>query len=308
MAADRPGASARQISGPDVSTATWSPEGSMIAFTQLDDGAEGYGLFVARADGTAVRRVADAPLDRLGSYPSAMTWSPDGKTIAYVHGIPDAIGFPCRIDLWGLNVGTGKQRQLTVGECDLSPTWSPDATTIAFHRNEALWTIRADGSKARQLSPAREPVRDGPGFSRTAAWSPDGTQIAYDFGSDVFVIDAEGSDAHALTRRKVAETHEAPSWSHDGTRLALREHYGSDHPEDDSSYNRLIIVDRSGTVLTRLATDRIRELSTSWSADDLHLLVERYSSGGPEHMQVAPIDGSPPMSLGTYGLDPLFAP
>ncbi len=70
-----------QIGDPDMSarTATWSPDGTTIAFSS-GDAQKGIGLYLMKADGTDVRRLGEAS----GTWWSFMqqAWSPDGKSIA----------------------------------------------------------------------------------------------------------------------------------------------------------------------------------------------------------------------------------
>src|SRR4051794_25275760 len=60
--------------------------------------------------------------------------------------------------LWQVTDG-GKERQLTRGDADSAPRWSPDGTAIAFLRNDAkqggpaqLWLLPADGGEPERLT------------------------------------------------------------------------------------------------------------------------------------------------------------
>ena len=59
--------------------ATWSPDGSKIAFISNMDGGDWYDLYVMDADGSNLKCLKDALGDQ-----HAPSWSPDGKTLAYL--------------------------------------------------------------------------------------------------------------------------------------------------------------------------------------------------------------------------------
>ncbi|HEY3156428.1 MAG TPA: hypothetical protein VGK76_07385, partial [Candidatus Eisenbacteria bacterium] len=65
--------------GADCLGATWSPDGSQVAYYQASQSADD-GLYIASADGTAPpRRIATSPT-RTGFLPPT-SWSPDGSTL-----------------------------------------------------------------------------------------------------------------------------------------------------------------------------------------------------------------------------------
>jgi TolB protein len=132
---------------------SWSPDGQWVAFTSMrndhgDDDASRK-LYVVRADGTGLRRLA-------AEVPSAIVyhaWSPDGKRIVF-----DTNG---GYDLWIVTVATGVVTRLTsTPEIEKHPAWSPDGERIAFVRriiandthSEHIFSMRVDGTDVRQLT------------------------------------------------------------------------------------------------------------------------------------------------------------
>jgi TolB protein len=167
-----------------------------------------------------------APLTQGGRYWGQADWSPDGSRVALIGWGQNAT------DLFVLDPSAGEWRQLTRGqqrrladsEWIYYPRWSPDGEQIAYlsDRNSEypmLWTIRADGSGARQLMN----VRSGLGAIDSLSWSPDGSKIAVtgfrDRVGQIFIIDlARPANPRALT----AEPGGAfdPAWSPDGEHIA----------------------------------------------------------------------------------------
>lgn len=75
-------------------------------------------------------------------------WSPDGKTIAYIHG--DTTFESTGIYLIDTN-GTNK-RILFSSPSAYSPTWSPDGEWIAFSDNAQIYKIKVNGDSLTQLT------------------------------------------------------------------------------------------------------------------------------------------------------------
>jgi Tol biopolymer transport system component len=99
---------------------------------------------------------------------SEPAWSPDGSTIAYVHG--DTLAGKTGIYFIDPD---GKNKRLFYASIGANaPTWSPDGEWIAFSDNAQIYKIKATGDSLTQLT------FEGRNFF--PAWSPDGQWIAYD--------------------------------------------------------------------------------------------------------------------------------
>ena len=90
-------------------------------------------------------------------------------------------------------------RQLTRGQADSAPAWSPDGTRVAFLRAgdgaAQLWLLPADGGEPEQVTSL--PLGAG-----TPAWSPDGSKIAFAAPADASA--GPGEDDAARARRAAA--------------------------------------------------------------------------------------------------------
>ncbi len=140
--------------------ASWSPDGSQMAFFQSDKDRRWIGgITVADGDGgNAARLTFNRHFD------NEPTWSPDGSQIAFVTTVR---GHPvlCVMDTDGSN-----QRRITLTlENHSNPAWSPDGSYIAFTARIDeifnIFLIESDGSNPRRLT-------IDAGHNKMPAWSP----------------------------------------------------------------------------------------------------------------------------------------
>src|SRR5260370_1253262 len=188
----------------------WSPDGKWFAF-QGHQG-EKSGLFVARPDGSDVTFLAsisgtNSPLPGTGN---DVTWSPDGKQLAFISSTPgseaaDATGDPMvitrylykpdagegltrfndnqRLHIFAVDVSTKKVRQLTQGNFDEhSIDWSPDGKEILFVSNREpnqdeffnydIFALKVANNSVRRLTATENNEYEPLG-------SPDGKHIVF---------------------------------------------------------------------------------------------------------------------------------
>ena len=137
------GSDPHAITFKDDIDATWSPDGSMIAFASLRPGTRQ--LFVANANGKKANQVTD--LSNMGG---RSAWSPDGKQLAFYRGPAGDR------DIYIINIdGTGLDR-LTNGGDNLGPSWSADGQWIAFTSfrdgNNEIYIVHPNGRGLRRLT------------------------------------------------------------------------------------------------------------------------------------------------------------
>jgi WD40 repeat protein len=206
-----------------------SPDGERIAMMASDPWPHGEGpnsqLFLMDADGSGLHEVRACPEDEGCQGVMEVSWSPDGRFLAFPG---DGVG----IHVFDLRSSTS--RKLTGGSNDYDAAWSPEGSTIAFARTEPsldpspnaqIWVMDADGTGAH-------PVTD-PTIAHGAsqpAWSPDGTTIAYTEGGEpggtagVAVVDVDGSGARQLTACTFGSCEHFPTnpvWSPNGDAIAV---------------------------------------------------------------------------------------
>ncbi|MEA2452904.1 MAG: hypothetical protein QOG04_1614 [Actinomycetota bacterium] len=198
--------------------ATWSADGSTIAFDGFIDTIEGNRIFVVPAAGGTATQLLD--LDAQDP-----TYSPDGTKIAYEDGFGNS-------DIGVMNADGSGAATITTGDDgnagDFDPSWSPDGTKIAFKRDHQIWTMSATGSAATQLTtgtPAEHPT-----------WSRDGTKIAFQRDEDIWVMDSDGSDVVNITNTPDEEDRQ-PDWGGTGGALPPSEGIGFSATSYEGSEN-----------------------------------------------------------------------
>ena len=181
-----------------------SPDGTLIAFDSDRDGERG--IYVAGAAGGDVRRVSG---DGFAAVPS---WSPDGKTLAFVRSEERA---PRVWNIWTVDIETGQQARLTshtLGQ-PWGAAWFPDGATIAYSREDRLVIRSLDG---KRQSVFHSPIAGR--MLRTPAVSPDGRHIIFQVhrnGGWILSVDT------GRMRKVLADpTAEEFTWSPDGHRVA----------------------------------------------------------------------------------------
>ena len=111
----------------------WSPDGSKIAFsTQLDNDDDDNIIAVMNADGTSRRNLTGDVLNGIWERDSDAAWSPDGKTIAYVSGIPGRNDTAIHL-MTADGVHLKRLGKLHNG-VDYSPDWLAGAAPSLCHR------------------------------------------------------------------------------------------------------------------------------------------------------------------------------
>jgi tricorn protease len=207
----------RQVLTSGASEAQISPDGKTFA---LVAGAEIWTVPVEKGTG---RNKDDA--ERLTDYPGVdgeIAWDRSGNKIFFVSDRDGAR------KLFSIDPATKKVDQITHADSDvLSPTLSPDGTTLAFWMAGdagGLYTYRVSGIS----SPRKIVEQPGTHFFGTSAgefkWSPDSRWIAFTRRQpggtwNAWIVRAEGGTPQNVTRRNV--NHSSLGWSADGKYLYL---------------------------------------------------------------------------------------
>jgi len=188
----------------------WSPDGKWLAF--FGKQGDKHGLLIAKPDGSDVTALVspegtNSPLPGTGN---EITWSPDGKQIAYISSTPDsraaeASGDPMvitrylykpdagegmtrfndnqRLHIFVIDLATKQSRQLTKGNTDEhSIDWSPDGKELLYLTNPEpnqdeffnydVYALKLADNTNRRIT-ATEFIEYDP------QWSPDDKRILF---------------------------------------------------------------------------------------------------------------------------------
>ena len=137
---------------------TFSPDGRRIAFISTRAGPPQ--LYVMAADGTDQELLAPFDFGATGSS-NAPEWSSDGASVVFhreVSGSPQ---------IFLVDVGARRVRQLTSSGRNEDPTWAPDGRHVAFISDRSgrrqIWIVDVETGRVRQLAT--------PGAARLPSWS-----------------------------------------------------------------------------------------------------------------------------------------
>ena len=214
-----------------------------------------------------------APKDVLReTFLTQLAVAPDGSSVVY--GRRTIEGGEYRTRLWRVPTSGGRAEQITSGESDSRPRFSPDGKTLAFISSRSgkaqPWLLPLAGGEPR-------PLAEFPGQAGAAEWSPDGARIAVlaESGEDRFRV----GDPEKPTARRIADL----NWRLDGT--GIRDQFTS-----------LWVVPARGGKPKRLTAAGHEAIQPFWSPDGRRIAFladPRPEAGVLEQPQVwsLPADG-----------------
>jgi Tol biopolymer transport system component len=224
--------------------------------------------------------ISAPPRQRYSPFPALLT----ATSVQAKVGAREKITFASEGAIYVVNSdGTGLRELIPAASptVNLTPSWSPDVSQIAFASNRDshyphnfdIYVMQADGSNVRRLT-------DSPIYESEPAWSPDGSQIAFVRGYDpttgpvinlfgcadpkIFVINADGSEAfNPINGTRGTD----PAWSPDGDRIVFSYN-------DDGQYG-IRVIDLTTGEITRLTNHLAQEGEPAWSPDGKHIAFAR---------------------------------
>jgi hypothetical protein len=265
------GTEPRQLtSGPTVEHgATWSRDGSRIAYWATEGATAPDTLVVADAAGSDPRTIATHEPGRASELLAGrdLDWSPDGQHVAYsICTVADA---SCEERVFvAATDGSGTSQVGDEGLTAWRPRWSPDGSLLAFsgHRDgveQGVYLMAPDGTDVRRISA----VVDDEAFGFfSVSWSPDGTSIATKATPGIWLIPVgphDPSDEVLLARQDSV----VPTWSPDGSQVAYV----------DLGASRLRVVPVAGGDDVDLGS--LGEGGYAWAPDGGSIVAQRCYTG-----------------------------
>ncbi len=205
--------------------------------------------------------------------PEQPALSPDGSQIVYVLRTSDVAADRSVRSLWRVGARTGEAQQLTRGQADSAPAWSPDGTRIAFLRAQdgpaQVWLLPAGGGEPEQLTTL--PLGAG-----APVWSPDGSMIAFTAAVDFRAAPGEDDEARA-SRAAAPIVTDRIDYQSDGAGLlrTMRQH--------------VHVLDPAGKQCRQLTSGDWHAGGPAWSADSAKLAFAAATAPDADLTMRAPV-------------------
>lgn len=205
------GSAARIVgeAGSPASNPFWSWNGEYLYYTIMDD--QGWGLMRVSIDTLELEAIQHFMHD-----PTDLVLSPNGKQLLFTVN-PSEFA-----EAHLLNLETGEDRLLEMGEAAFRFSWAPDGSKFSMlvenygQGPNSARVYQADGSGERILE-------EGGQYGLSASWSPDSQRLTYlrinDFVEELVVASADGSGLGIISHPQ--GSFGDPVWSPDGSWLAF---------------------------------------------------------------------------------------
>ena len=283
----------------EIASADWSPDARRVAYDL------GTGIRVRTLKDTGTVQVYH------GSDPHSISWSPDGRFLAFVEGGnrfvhgTTGLGNTAPSAILVLPVAGGAADTVSPrARVNLSPAWSPDARSLLFISNrdgaKDLYQVplTSSGSVAGPASRLTTGLN-----AHTVTFSHDGRHLAYSTlqrEANVWVLPLKPgqtiTDDSALQVTSGNQLVEQFNISHDGRWLV----YDSDRRGNADIYR--LRLDQPGAEPEQLTSDSANDFSPSFSPDDREILFHSLRDGH-RNLWIMGSDGSNPHQITSSAFD-----
>ena len=170
------------------------------------------------------------------------------------------------------------------GTFDHSPSWSPDASRIAFVSGTDIVVMDASAGPPLNLT-------NTPSLEYAPAWSPDGSRIAFlsdrDGEAAMFLMNTDGSGVVRVATTVRSGLRSRLTWSPDSTLIGF-------DCEVDAGNEDICVIGAAGNGLRRLTLGPGRDINPAWSPDGQQIVfaTDRYAPGAIVQLARMRPDGS----------------
>ena len=205
-----------------------------------------------------------------------ITWSRDGRRVAFVVNAPDTAENTTNQDIWLWDAAGNTCRALTHHpKNDYSPQFSPGGDTLAFVSSRdsdegktSIWLLPLDGGEPWKLATFVESVGD-------IRWSPDGKSIAYT------MLDTLSKQVKDWKKKKWDQVVE----------------------DEIPQYNHLWRIELGNLKQTRITSGKFMVSGPEWSPDSKSIAFLRNPTGAVDDgnltdIAIVPVTGGTPRKLG----------
>jgi Tol biopolymer transport system component/DNA-binding winged helix-turn-helix (wHTH) protein len=264
---------------------SWSPNGQLLAVTDIAEPHGSPSLFIVAIETRARRKLTAPPQDAVGDFAPAI--SPDGRTVAFIR-VGAAGG------IYVVPVGGGEPRLLTSEQRWWVErlAWTADGRHLVFSSSSgapgsssSLWKVSASGGTPERLAIGGDNAANPTISSR-------GDRLAYEQhlqDANIWRIEVPTStqSRRSMTKLIASTRHEAgPQFSQDGTKIAFH--------SDRTGTFEIWVCDRAGSSLVQLTSFGGPLVGTArWSPDNRHIAFD-VSENGRSDIYVADVDASVP--------------
>ncbi|HVX41027.1 MAG TPA: S9 family peptidase [Gemmatimonadaceae bacterium] len=276
------------------SDAEWSPDGSRVAYVAKGE-PSGSQIFVRYMDAEG----AATQISHLTETPSALAWSPDGRSIAFNMNVP------VRDTTFHIAMPTPPKGAKWIEPPKIVTRLNYRSDRIGFTDDSYrhIFVIPADGGTARQIT-------NGSWNHSAPAWSADGKWIAFSSlrtpdaekafrHSEIYAANVESDEIQQLTHR--AGTNGNPIYSPDGRMIAFMHADSVDHSAWAES--RLYVMNADGSNPRLLSGTLDRPISEPLWARDNSGVYYNVQSAGSKNLYFSSVAGQlHPVTSGTQVL------
>ena len=176
------------------------------------------------------------------------------------------------------------------GAFDHSPSWSPDASRIAFVSGTDIVIMNAVGP-VLNLTNTQSP-------EYAPAWSPDGSRIAFlsdrDGHAALYLMNTDGSGVFKVTTVVGPGSRRRLTWSPDSTLIGF-------DCEVDAGNEDICVIGANGAGFRRLTLGPGRDINPAWSPDgqQIAFATDRYAPGATVQLARMRSDGSAVSLIGS---------